>query len=264
MTSFSKQPTKRPIIHLLLAGMLLATFSSCGMLYPNRMLDTGKDFVESSFLDTIYREFVIEPGDQIQVFVYPNGGYNLIESQISNQMNYYQPQTMLQSLSYQIDGSGMANLPRLGLMKISGLTESGAEKMLTTEYGKIYTDAFVNVVITGKYITVYRGGSDAKQLALNRSDLTLLEAIGMAGGIPENGRSSKIKVIRNIQGAAQLQEIDLSSIDDIALGNMYIQPNDIIYIEPNINSTVFQEIGPILSTISSIAVIYAFFANVNQ
>lgn len=228
------------------------------------MLDTSKDFAESAFLDTTYREFVIEQGDIVQVFVYPNGGYNLIESQISNQMNYFQPQTIMQSLNYQVDGTGMANLPRLGLVKLNGLTESGAEKMLTVEYGKIYTDAFVNVVITGKYFTVYRGGSDAKQIALNRSDLTLLEAIGLAGGIPENGRSSKVKVLRNSNGIAQMQEIDLSSFDEIALGNTYILPNDIIYIEPNINSTVFQEIGPILSTISSIAVIYAFFANVNQ
>jgi hypothetical protein len=61
-----------------------------------------------------------------------------------------------------------------------------------------------------------------------------------------------------------IQQIDLSNIDELALANTYVLPNDIIYIEPGINSTVFQEIGPIISTVSSIVVIFAFFANLNQ
>ncbi len=239
-------------------------FSSCGILYPNRMMDTKKSFEGSSFLQNGYTEFVIAPGDQLEVLIFPNGGYNLIESQITREDIGFQQQTNVNSLEYTVNADGTANLPRIGLIELGGLTESQAEQKLTSVYSEIYADAFVNVQINGKFVTVFRGSSNAKQIPLTRADITVLEAIGASGGIPESGRSSHIKVVRTVNDSVQIQQIDLSDTEQLALGDAFVLPNDIIYIEPSLNSNVFQEIGPIISTVSGIAVIYAFFVNLNK
>ena len=256
--------TPRVLTRLVLLVAISAGISSCGVLYPNRMMQTDKEFANASFLQNTFTEFVITPGDQLEVYIFPNGGYNLIESQITRDNLGFQPQTVIQSLRYTVNGDGTVNLPRIGLLPLAGMTESQAEKHLTEQYGKIYADAFVNVNINGKFVTVYRGSSDAKQLPLTRADITILEAIGAAGGVPENGKASRIKIVRNVQGTPQIQELDLSNTEQLALASAFVLPNDIIYIEPSINSNVFKEIGPIISTVSSIAVIYAFLVNLNQ
>lgn len=228
------------------------------------MMDTKKSFEDSNFLQNVYTEFVIIPGDQLEVLVFPNGGYNLIESQITREDVGFQQQTNINSLLYTVNADGTVNLPRIGLTQLGGLTESQAEKKLTEVYAEIYADAFVNVQINGKFVTVFRGSSDAKQIPLTRADITVLEAIGASGGIPESGRASHIKVVRTISDSVHIQQIDLSDTKELALGDAYVLPNDVIYIEPSLNSNVFQEIGPIISTVSGIAVIYAFFVNLNK
>lgn len=244
--------------------LLSISFQACGVLYPNRMLDADKEQVYQSFLDTTYTEFTIAPGDILEVYIFPNAGYNLVESQISIINNAFQPQTLIVSLDYMVDATGSVNLPRVGNMHMSGLTESAAEKMLAQAYSQWYTDAFVNVYIKNKFFTVYRGSMEAKRVEMTRPDITVLEAIGMSGGIPENGRSTAVKIVRKTPQGNLVQELDLSDMQDLSLAMSYIRPNDIIYIEPNINSQFFREVAPIISTVSGIAVIYAFFANISN
>ncbi len=244
--------------------LLSISFQACGVLYPNRMLDADKEQAYQSFLDTTYTEFTIAPGDILEVYIFPNAGYNLVESQISIINNAFQPQTFIVSLDYMVDATGSVNLPRVGNMRMSGLTESAAEKMLAQAYSQWYTDAFVNVYIKNKFFTVYRGSMEAKRVEMTRSDITVLEAIGMSGGIPENGRSAAVKIVRKTPQGNLVQELDLSDMQDLSLAMSYIRPNDIIYIEPNINSQFFREVAPIISTVSGIAVIYAFFANISN
>jgi len=234
------------------------------MLHPNRMLDSDKSFGYEAFLDTVYKDFTIIPGDQIELYIFPNGGYNLIESQITTFSGGVQPQTLITSLNYLVDADGQANLPRLGFVKIGGMTEREVEQHLSAAYEQWYNDAFVNVYIKNKYVTVYRGSYEAKRVELTRPDITLMEAIGLAGGIPESGKSGMIKVVRNTTQGEMIQHLDLRAIEGITPAMAYVQPGDIIYIEPSINSQFFREIAPIISTVSGIAVIYAFFVNLSK
>ncbi|MBK8681432.1 MAG: polysaccharide biosynthesis/export family protein [Bacteroidetes bacterium] len=188
----------------------------------------------------------------------------MIESQITTDVNSLNPQVIRNSMPYTINQNGEVNLPIVGLVNVNNKTEQETELMLTKLYSEYYIDPFVNIVITNKFITIYRGGSDAKQLLISRPDLTVLDAIGQAGGIPENARSSKIKILRTVNGEKLTEEIDLSGIEDINKAQAYVMPNDIIYIEPGLNAHFFREISPIITTVSSIVVIYAFFANLNK
>lgn len=244
--------------------LITSTFQACGLLYPNRMMDTSKDTTFNTFLDTVYHDFTIESGDMLELYVFPNGGYNLIEAQIVSMNANVQTQTYLYSLQYSVDANGMVNIPRAGAVALGGLTELQAEQKLTTIYSEWYNDVFVNIYIKNKFATVYRGSTESKRIELNRPDITILEAIGMAGGLPETGKASHVKIIRNVNGADQVQMLDLSDIASLSSSTTFVQPGDIIYIEPTINSQFFKEVAPIISTFTGIAVIYAFFVNLGN
>lgn len=254
----------KAIKNLLMLFCCFTLVSACGIMHPNRILDTKNDFQGQTFLDSIPQDFTLMQGDVIELYIYPKKGYILIESQITSEMNSSNPQVIRNSMPYTIDKNGEANLPIIGQVILKDLTEQEAENKLSELYNKHYIDPFVNIVITNKFITVYRGGIDAKQLNLTRPDITVLDAIGQAGGVPENARSSKIKIIRTVNGESLTEEIDLSGMEDIKKAKSYVKPNDIIYIEPGINAHFFREVSPIITTVSSIVVIYAFFANLNK
>ena len=228
------------------------------------MLRSDKDFVGNTFLDTISPDFIIKQGDILNVLVYPKKGYTLIEPQITTGERNIAIETNTNSLNYGVDINGEVNLPIIGKIMLEGLTTRQAEEKLATVYAANYIDPYVNVQVVNKYVTVYRGSAEARKVILDRPDITVIEAIGVAGGIPENGNASKITIIRNVGGTAQTEIIDLSDISGIQKASTYVQPNDIIYVEPVLNTTVIKEISPIITTISSIVVIYAFIVNLNK
>ncbi|MFI5172718.1 MAG: polysaccharide biosynthesis/export family protein [Chitinophagales bacterium] len=210
------------------------------------------------------QDFIIQHGDELEVFIYPKKGYVLVESQIAGTVNASSQQMAINSLPYLVDQTGQANLPMLGWVQLEGLTEHSAEEKLEELYRAHYIDPYVNVRIKNKYLTVYRGSSDSKQVVLTSSTMTVMEAIGQAGGIPESGKSKNIKIIRKQNGVVQTEELDLSEIEGVAKGQYYVKPNDIIYIEPNINSQFFKEASPVLTAVSSLVVIYVFFINLSK
>ncbi len=243
---------------------LFPLLQACGVLYPNRILKTDKDYNFQTFLDSLPQDFIIQQGDQIELNVYPKKGYILIESQISTINENNNLQTSPNSLTYLVDAQGEANLPILGLVKLIGLTEREAEEKLAALYATNYIDPFVNLNITNKSIVVYRGSSEAKEIAMLRPDMTVLDAIAISGGMPVNSRSAKVRILRNDKGDNMIESIDLSEMKDLAKAQSYVIPNDVIYIEPGINADFFSEISPIITTVSSIIIIYAFFVNLNN
>jgi polysaccharide export outer membrane protein len=85
-----------------------------------------------------------------------------------------------------------------------------------------------------------------------------LEALALAGGIAERGKAKKVKLIRGNLDNPKVYLIDLSTIDGIHHGNIIMQANDIIYVEP-IGVTlrqVLSEVSPILGFVTSIITLY--------
>lgn len=244
--------------------LFIPLLHACSVMYPNRMFDTDKEYQYQTFLDSVPKDFTIAPGDQFELFVFPEKGYNLIQPQIIFQGNSQQAEAIY-SLQYTVSQTGEANIPILGFTNLAGLTENEAEKKLMSLYESNYVNPFVNMQLTStKTATVYRGSSDAKEVILTRPDMTVIEVIGIAGGVPQDAKPSHIKVIRNTGDSILVQAIDLSEMDGMHEANKYVRPNDVIYIEPALNPRFFEQIAPIVSVATSVVVIYAYFSNLNS
>ncbi|MBD0367737.1 MAG: SLBB domain-containing protein [Flavisolibacter sp.] len=96
--------------------------------------------------------------------------------------------------------------------------------------------------------------------------LTILEAVGMAGGITEYGKIKEVKILRENNGVRQLGTLDLTSQNIFQSPYYQLQQNDVILVDQNRyklrqteQTRISQQIGFALSIITSIALLYNIF-----
>ncbi len=242
---------------LLAILMLLITLSSCRILRPNAMMKTPKEYKFDIPKDTANPFYRIQPNDIIDLKIFSNEGFKLIDL---TSMNLTGPTTNVNySIQYAVESDGKIKLPVLGRLVLSGLTIREAELMLEQKYSEFYIKPFVTLKIENKKVFLFTGGSEtAKVIILNSEDPNLIEALALAGGIGLNGKAYRIKVLRGDLKNPQVFLFDLSTLEGIKKSNMPLQSNDIIYVEavPKFGRTIVSEIAPYISLISSVFLVF--------
>lgn len=244
-------------IHYSLIFLVAISFSSCKIFRSNLMLKTPKDFTYDKLADSLAKQdYRIEGNDVLQVRIFSNDGFKIIDLANTNA-------NFRLDLDYIIDRDGTTKLPLTGKVKLSGLTIREAEVYLEEVYDKFYVKPYVTVKVTNKRVIVFPGnGGVAKVLSLTNNNTTVIEALALTGGIAEDGKAYKVKLIRN-DGSPKpkVYLMDLSKIEGIAAGNSVVLANDIIYVEPRyrLAKTLVSEIAPIISLLTSTILIYTIF-----
>ena len=76
------------------------------------------------------------------------------------------------------------------------------------------------------------GAVGAGTYSVDGDRITILEAIAKAGDLPNRARLDRIAVIRTVNGKQQIFYNDIRTADIFMSPTYYLQPNDIIYVEP--------------------------------
>jgi polysaccharide biosynthesis/export protein len=234
--------------------------SSCKVFRSNLMLRTPKNFTYDKIIDSLSRlDYKIAANDVIQYRLIPNNGFKLID--LSNaQTNIFR--TDLDAI---VESDGAMRLPSIGRINVLGLTIKELEKLLEEKYSALYVDPMVTLKVTNKRVIVFPGnGGQARVLPLAFNNTTVMEAIANAGGILEDGKAYKVKLIRNNPDSDQkpfVYLMDLSRIEGLKDANGKVQAGDIIYVEPRYRpfSTFNKEITPLISLITSGFILIQFY-----
>lgn len=243
--------------------------SSCG-INSNFMFKTDTDFVYDSIPEQEkITEYRISPDDLLQFRLFANDGFKIIDitsgaDDSPNRNNIFNRNN---NLDYLVQKDSTVKLPILDEVKIAGLTVEEAADTLEKLYQEYYVDPFAQVTVSNKRVVVFPGnGGSAKVITLNNNNTTLLEALAQAGGITERGKAKKIKIMRNVNGEREVYLVDLSTIDGLKHADMIVQANDYIYVDPvpQISRELLQEIAPIVSIISSAAVVISIVVSFQQ
>lgn len=242
----------------ILVTILCGFLTSCTVLYPSRMLNTGKTYAYSTLpLNAPESPYRLAPNDEVSILVSTNSGQNLINPLEGAQTN---PGQNLQT--YLIEYDSTVNLPLLRRTKLGGLTLAEAEKKLEQEFGFFFNDPFVHLKVSNNRVIIFPGGEggQAQVVKLESPHTTLFEALALAGGITD-GKAYNIKLIRGNLHERQVYRIDLSTIDGLKAGDIILQANDIIYVEPvnRLPQAILREITPYLTLASTLLLIYGIF-----
>jgi len=134
-----------------------------------------------------------------------------------------------------VDSHGNIRIPSLGEINVMGFTvdevRERIEKELLDQYFKDEANIFVTVKLAGiRYTTLGEIGSGSQ--VVYKEQVTIMEAVANAGGITEYGDLTNIKIIRQYPGGEKIHSIDLTSIAATKSPYYYIQPNDLILVDP--------------------------------
>jgi len=240
--------------------LLLLILTSCKTLNPERMLHTPRDYQFGDLEDLHNKDqYRLAPNDELIFRVFTNEGEILVDpvAPMANQ------QILQHTVTYILEHDGRIKFPVVGYIHLAGKTIREAEKMLEQEFSRFYINPFVQVRVINKRVIVFPGGRGGTSsiVSLENPNTTLFEALARAGGITD-GKASRIKLIRMGQESVpKVYLINLASIDGVDSGNIVVQANDIIYVEPRarVGQLVLENITPYLSILTAALLVYSLF-----
>ena len=250
------------ILIFLLFSILLFSCSTQRAVY-----NYLEDVADTSFRKSVYiAEPLIQKNDLISIRIYSasldpsvDQLYNTGNAQNQNVQN-------VQFTGYLVDVQGNIEMPRIGTMHVEGLKKSDLEQAIKAKLQGQLTDPGVVVRFLNFRITVLGEVGNPGPLNIPTERLTILEAVGMAGGITEFGKIKEVKILRENNGVRQLGTLDLTSQNIFQSPYYQLQQNDVVLVDQNRyklrrteQARISQQVGFALSIITSIALLYNIF-----
>jgi polysaccharide export outer membrane protein len=168
-----------------------------------------------------------------------------------------------------VDANGNIEYPRLGSFHAEGLTKDELAtqiKKRLTEPVELLKDPSVIIRFQNLKITVLGEVGNQGVVNVPGERVTILEAVGLAGGIRDEGLKNSVKVIREIDGKREIGLIDLSS-DSLFHSPYYnLMQNDVVLVQPSKRKRtsveqdfIYRRITLGVGLITSVALLYNIF-----
>jgi len=213
---------------LLVSGLFL---SSC--ISQNRiklLQEMNSKSITSEFANDKNTSYRLQVGDHLYIEVYsvdPKTS-KFFQTDFPDLMN----PTYLYLKSYSVDESGYINFSFVDKMFVKGLTVTELKAQIQKTLNEYFKDATAVVKLVNFEVSVIGEVNNPGSFTVYRDQLNLFQAIGLAGGFKDFGNPKNVKLIRQSQTGSILEKIDLSDSRILESPYFYMQPNDIIYVEP--------------------------------
>jgi len=168
--------------------------------------------------------------------------------------------TVSQSPGYLVATDGKIELPLIGKLTVAGLTTAQAGDRIREELKAFLKEPTVNVRNMNFRISVLGEVVRPSLFTIQNEQITLPEALSLAGDVTIYGRRDNIMLIREIDGKRTFNRLDLTRRDVFNSPFYYLHPNDIVYVEPGkarVASTdrAYQVVPIVLSALSFLAIL---------
>lgn len=159
-----------------------------------------------------------------------------------------------------VNTEGFIEFAVLGNIKVAGLTLFEAQDSIKEVASKFIPGVIVRVRMLNFRFTVLGEVSGEKTVISPTTRLTMMEAIGQAGGLGELADRSRVKVVRQKGNEAQIFYVNLLEEDYLESPYYYVQQNDVIIVPPlkqrTFRSYFTSNLGIITTSISFVFLIY--------
>lgn len=245
-------------MHIFLKWLAFATiFFSCASYKQSIMLKSSENWQQEA--NRVERDFAIQKNDILRLEVNSNKGERLVDPnpELTN-TNINTAQNVRQQIDYLVDQNGVVKFPMIGELKLEGLTLRQAEEIVQQEYAGFFKEPFVQLSFVNKRVVIL-GATGGQVIPLVNQNMTLAEIIALAKGLPNDSKAQSIKVMRG----DKVYLVDLSTLEGFQKGNMIMEPNDIVYVEPVIRplSEGLRDFSGVFTMIVSITTLIAVITN---
>lgn len=226
---------------LLIVGSLVF-FSSCVTNRKYMYLQKNDVNVKDLPKDTIIRsydlhkyEYRIQPEDNISVRFesltpqeYDIFNRNIMAQQQMQNLN--QGNAIL--IGELVDPLGEITYPVIGKVKVAGLTVYEAQTKLQQVADQYLESPVVKVRLINFRITILGEAKREGTVVLPNNRVSFIEAIGLAGGLTDFADKRNLKLIRQIDGKAQVRYLNLLDENFINSSEYFVHQNDILIVPP--------------------------------
>ncbi|MCX6327200.1 MAG: polysaccharide biosynthesis/export family protein [Bacteroidia bacterium] len=151
---------------------------------------------------------------------------------------------------YDVNSEGNIVLPAVGAIKVGGLTLEETKKLLQTSADMVFKNSTVEIKLLSFKFTVI-GEVRAPGTYINYNNyLTVLEAIGRAGGVGDYGNRNNVLVVRPVDKGTKTFRLNLQDKNILSSEAYFLLPNDVVIIEP-LSQKIFNMNLPTISFIFS-------------
>ncbi len=213
---------------------ILLTITSC---IPQRQIVLVRDAIpeESVFPTTpeVTERYVLKPNDylfinvsspnlELSAFYNPQNNQRTISSS-SRQDLYY----------YGLDDSCCIDFPVAGRIDLKGCNVRQAKEKVYEAISKTLSGFTLTVRLATNTFSILGEVSRQGQYTMSRDQMTIFDAVSMAGGFTSYAKRREVKLLRKDEmGNVNVHVLDLTRSDFIMSDYYYIYPNDVIYVRP--------------------------------
>jgi polysaccharide biosynthesis/export protein len=162
---------------------------------------------------------------------------------------------LLQLNGYLVSKNKTINFPVLGEISVAGKTSQDLEKYLKDllKSGGHLINPRVTVRLINSKVTILGEVRNPGTFTFTEKNISLLQALGLAGDLTIDGDRKNIIVIRESNGQRTTINLDLTSAGWLSSSYQNIQPNDVIIVNPNSKKIKSAGLVGNISTVLSIA-----------
>ncbi len=247
--------------------------TSCSQRYYKYLQDENEFFdgeVQSEFSNQP-PDYKIKPFDIIYIRISTNNeelnklfNNNNLQLNINNYSDENSRYSYL--FDYIVSDSGYIHVPILGNFKISEKTlyEVQQEVQQKTDF---YLKNTLTVVKLISFKVTFLGEVSHQGTRIFYKDrITLLEAIAENGGLSDYADKRNVMIVRPTQKGSRVYRVDLTDRKILESQNLYLQPNDLVIVDPikykmtNMNISVLTTyITAITSSLTALFLVRSLF-----
>ena len=186
----------------------------------------------------------IKPKDKLSIFVFSGNDEEAVSTfnirpprEINKMNNQISVVGIAKTHVYLVDNEGNIDFPVLGSIHVEGLTLdsiNGKIKSLISPYLQPEADCVVNTYIENYEITVLGEVKTPNTFTMTRPEVTVLDALAMAGDMTIYGKRNNVKILRELpDGTYEVHVLDMRDANILNSPYYYLQQRDVVYVEPN-------------------------------
>jgi polysaccharide export outer membrane protein len=194
----------------------------------------------SQFVNTRATAYKIQTGDHIYVRVYS------VDPKTSkffqSDFPYLMNSTYQYLNTYVVDEFGYISFSFIEKLYVKGLAIPEVQQAIQTQLNQYFKEATVYVKLVNYQVGVLGEVHSPGNFTIEQDQITLFQAIGLAGGLTDFGNFKAVKLIRQTQNGSDVYLLDITDNKILESPYFYLMPNDLVYIEPrNVKSWVYSQ-----------------------
>jgi len=151
---------------------------------------------------------------------------------------------------FSVNKDGTIDLPVIGEINVLNLTIGEATKLIEDKLSEYVKDPFVQVKFLNYKVFVLGEVSNQGLVTINNEQATIMEAISLAGGMRQLANKQNVRVFRGTPENPIVHRLDMTSVSAMNSPGYFMEPYDIIYVEPLRRKTILSNVNTVNAIVS--------------